>query len=165
MWADDDPDLRQTILDTLLSPPQESVAPECVQFVQVREKKLVSRILTTTCTGFSTNLLIKNDYAHLRYRSIEVRSCGRTKRNARLKAISRKKNGKGCDFGYALADNSCERVFGVDACTVTALWCDHRFHGSKPRLTPRSAVGFFGSGRSLSRLTERITQSTSEPAT
>ena len=29
--------------------------------------------------------------------------------------------GKGCDFGYALADNSRERVPGVDACTVTAL--------------------------------------------
>jgi hypothetical protein len=72
---------------------------------------------------------------------------------------------KSCDFGYALAANSCERVLGVDACTVTALWCDHRFRGSKPRLTPRSAVGFFGSGRSLSRLLERITQSTSEPAT
>jgi len=28
---------------------------------------------------------------------------------------------KGCDFGYALADNSCERVPGVDACTVAAL--------------------------------------------
>ena len=30
-------------------------------------------------------------------------------------------NRKGCDFGYALADNSCEGVPGVDACTVTAL--------------------------------------------
>ena len=28
---------------------------------------------------------------------------------------------KGCDFGYALADNSRERVPSVDACTVTAL--------------------------------------------
>src|SRR5208337_3499691 len=28
---------------------------------------------------------------------------------------------KGCDFGYALAANSCERVTSVDACTVTAL--------------------------------------------
>ena len=28
---------------------------------------------------------------------------------------------KGCDFGYALADNSCERVPSVDACTVAAL--------------------------------------------
>jgi hypothetical protein len=30
-------------------------------------------------------------------------------------------NGKGCDFGYALAANSCEGVTSVDACTVTAL--------------------------------------------
>gem|GEM_PF-7097866 len=29
--------------------------------------------------------------------------------------------GKGCDFGYALAGNSRERVPSVDACTVTAL--------------------------------------------
>jgi hypothetical protein len=29
--------------------------------------------------------------------------------------------GKGCDIGYALAANSCEGAFGVDACTVTAL--------------------------------------------
>jgi hypothetical protein len=28
---------------------------------------------------------------------------------------------KGCDFGYALAANSCERVHSVDACTVTAF--------------------------------------------
>ena len=30
-------------------------------------------------------------------------------------------NRKGCDFGYALACYSCERVAGVEACTVTAL--------------------------------------------
>ena len=28
---------------------------------------------------------------------------------------------KGCDFGYALAADSCEGVTGVDACTVTAF--------------------------------------------
>jgi hypothetical protein len=28
---------------------------------------------------------------------------------------------KGCDFGYALAVDSCEGATGVDACTVTAL--------------------------------------------
>ena len=30
-------------------------------------------------------------------------------------------NRKGCDFGYALAANSCEGANNVDACTVTAL--------------------------------------------
>ena len=30
-------------------------------------------------------------------------------------------NRKGCDFGYALAANSCERVNNVEARTVTAL--------------------------------------------
>jgi len=28
---------------------------------------------------------------------------------------------KGCDIGYALAANSCERADNMDACTVTAL--------------------------------------------
>ena len=31
------------------------------------------------------------------------------------------RNRKGCDFGYALADDSCEGVSSVEACTVTAL--------------------------------------------
>lgn len=56
------------------------------------------------------------------------------------------RNEKGCDFGYALAANSCEGVTGVDACTVTALCAISAFAASKPRLTPRSAVGLFGSG-------------------
>jgi len=30
-------------------------------------------------------------------------------------------NRKGCDIGYGLAANSCERVNSVDTCTVTAL--------------------------------------------
>ena len=30
-------------------------------------------------------------------------------------------NGKGCDFGYALAANSCEGANSVEACTVTAF--------------------------------------------
>jgi hypothetical protein len=34
------------------------------------------------------------------------------------KALS---NRKGCDFGYALAADSCEGVNNVEACTVTAL--------------------------------------------
>jgi hypothetical protein len=41
---------------------------------------------------------------------------------------------KGCGIGYALAANSCEGVNSVDACTVAAPRCDHRFCGSKPQL-------------------------------
>ena len=41
---------------------------------------------------------------------------------------------------------SRERVPSVDACTVTALDAVTAFAVSKPQLTPRSAVGFFGSG-------------------
>jgi hypothetical protein len=40
--------------------------------------------------------------------------------------------------------------------------CDHHFRGSKPRLTPRSAVGFFGSGGRAGHPAEPITQPTSE---
>ena len=32
-----------------------------------------------------------------------------------------RRNGKGCDIGYALAASSCEEADSVDACTVTAL--------------------------------------------
>ena len=31
------------------------------------------------------------------------------------------KKGKGRDFGYALAANSCEGVHSVESCTITAL--------------------------------------------
>jgi len=44
------------------------------------------------------------------------------------------KNWKGRDIGYALAAASCEGANSVDACTVTAPWCDHCFHSSKPQL-------------------------------
>ena len=36
-------------------------------------------------------------------------------------SAGRRSNRKGCDFGYALAADSCEGATGVDACTVTAL--------------------------------------------
>ena len=58
---------------------------------------------------------------------------------------------KGCDFGYALAANSCEGVTGVDACTVTALGSITAFAASEPRRSSRNAVGFFGSGRPAGR--------------
>ena len=72
------------------------------------------------------------------------------------------KNEKGCDFGYALAANSCEGVTGVDACTATAPRAITAFAASKPRLTPRSAVGFFGSGGRPGHPAQPITQLTSE---
>ena len=40
---------------------------------------------------------------------------------AATQAENAARNGKGCDFGYALAANSCEGALGVEACTVTAL--------------------------------------------
>jgi hypothetical protein len=67
-----------------------------------------------------------------------------------------------CDFGYALAANSCEGVTGVDACTATAPRAITAFAASKPRLTPRSAVGFFGSGGRPGHPAQPITQLTSE---
>ena len=50
-----------------------------------------------------------------------------------------------CCFGYAPAASSCEGANCVGHVPPQPP-CDHRFRGSKPRLTPRSAVGFFGSG-------------------
>ena len=44
----------------------------------------------------------------------ERRGSGRTSRLAR-------KNGKGCDIGYAPATSSCEEANSVDTCTVAAL--------------------------------------------
>src|SRR5271157_5864576 len=44
----------------------------------------------------------------------------------------------GCDFGYALAANSCEGVICVDASTVTALGSITAFAVSEPRPSCRS---------------------------
>src|SRR5208337_1854534 len=70
--------------------------------------------------------------------------------------------GKGCDLGYALAGNSRERVTRRGCMYRHSPWCDHCFRSSKPRLTSRTAVGFFGFGGSLSHLVEPITQPTLE---
>jgi hypothetical protein len=72
---------------------------------------------------------------------------------------------KGCDFGYALAVNSCEGVSRRGRMYRHSLRCDHCFRSSKPRRTSRNAVDFFGSGGCPSRLVEPITQSTFRPAT
>ena len=48
----------------------------------------------------------------------------------------------------------------MEACTVTALRCDHRFRSSKPQLLLAETVGFFGSGCSSGRPAELITQPT-----
>src|ERR1039458_7606864 len=53
--------------------------------------------------------------------------------------------GKGCDIGYALAASSCEGAHSVDACTVAALRCNHRFCGSKPQLLLAGQLVFSGS--------------------
>jgi hypothetical protein len=41
-------------------------------------------------------------------------------RCAELKKRIRRRKGKGCDIGYALAASSCEGAHSVEACTVTA---------------------------------------------
>jgi hypothetical protein len=71
------------------------------------------------------------------------------------------RNRKGCDIGYGLAVYSCEGVYSVDPCTVTALDAITAFAVSNPNGLLAEAVGFFGSERSLNYFTERITQSTS----
>jgi len=66
---------------------------------------------------------------------------------------------KGCDIGYALAACSREGADSVDACTVTALRCDHCFRSSK--FQPFLAVSSV-SGRSTSYPVKPITQPTSD---
>ncbi len=38
-----------------------------------------------------------------------------------LGGLAEGRNGKGRDIGYALAANSCEGVYSVESCTITAL--------------------------------------------
>ncbi|HWF05069.1 MAG TPA: hypothetical protein VHA06_15375 [Candidatus Angelobacter sp.] len=68
--------------------------------------------------------------------------------------INLSRNSKGCDIGYALAANSCERANNVDACTVTALDATTAFAVPDPDLLLAELVGFFGSGYSVNHFTE-----------
>ena len=53
-------------------------------------------------------------------------------------------NRKGCDFGYALAADSCEGATGVDACTVTALDAITAFAVPSPNGHPAAPSVFSG---------------------
>ena len=55
-------------------------------------------------------------------------------------------NSKGCDFGYALAANSCEGVNNVDACTVTALDAITAFAVPDPNDSSQISSVFSGPG-------------------
>jgi hypothetical protein len=67
--------------------------------------------------------------------------------------------GKGRDIGYALAANSCEGAISVEYAPSRPLMRSLLSQFQTPT-TPRRAVGFFGSGRSPGRPSERITQLT-----
>jgi hypothetical protein len=95
--------------------------------VQVAEKKLQPSEIPASYTGFSTKLLIKKDYGLAGPRPDDANLCDRVL-NFLAEGLS--SNKKGCDFGYALAADSCEGVTGVDACTVTALDVITAFAGS-----------------------------------
>src|SRR5579864_1476021 len=69
------------------------------------------------------------------------------------------KKGKGRDLGYALATNSCEGAIGVEYAPSRPSMRSLLSQFQTPT-TPRRAVGFFGSGRSLGRPNELITQLT-----
>jgi hypothetical protein len=68
---------------------------------------------------------------------------------------------KGCDFGYALAANSCEGVTGVDACTVTALGAITAFAVPNPGGHLATPSDFSGLAVHPGRPAEPITQLTS----
>jgi hypothetical protein len=53
------------------------------------------------------------------------------------------------DIGYAPAACSCERAFGVDACTVSACYVIIGFAISGPSVLLAEPAGFFGSDRLL----------------
>src|ERR1700685_2886995 len=71
----------------------------------------------------------------------------------------RLEKGKGRDIGYALAASSCEGANNVEYAPSRPLMRSLLSQFQTPT-TPRRAVGFFGSGRSPSRPSERITQLT-----
>jgi hypothetical protein len=62
------------------------------------------------------------------------------------------------DIGYALATNSCERVTGVDACTVFVCYVITAFAASCPSLFLAEPAGFFGPERPLNCFSGAITQ-------
>jgi hypothetical protein len=88
-----------------------------VQTVQTAGNTLSGAGIPSSFTGFSTKLLI-ND--------IDI-GVGRKISRGGMRVLKRQvakgfdAKVKGCDFGYALACNSCEGAASVDACTVTAL--------------------------------------------
>ncbi len=61
-------------------------------------------------------------------------------------ARSENKKDKGCDFGYALAANSCEGANSVDACTVTAFDAITAFAVPDPNESSQIPSVFSGSG-------------------
>src|SRR5580693_4750911 len=67
--------------------------------------------------------------------------------------------GKGRDLGYALAASSCEGAHSVEYAPSRPLMRLLLSQFQTPT-TPRRAVGFFGSGRSLGHPSELITQLT-----
>jgi len=69
---------------------------------------------------------------------------------------------KGCDFGYALAANSCEGVDSVDACTVTALDATTAFAVPDPNGSSQSPSVFSGPGVQRIASSDQITQLTSD---
>ena len=74
------------------------------------------------------------------------------------KALS---NRKGCDFGYALAADSCEGVNNVEACTVTALDAITAFAVPNPNGHLAAPSVFSGLEVQSGRPAEPITQLTS----
>ena len=89
--------------------------------MQVAEKKLQPATFPASFTGFSTNLLIKKINMVLFAWARRSRPARQGANSFGLKEEGLSNKIKGCDFGYALAGNSCEGAPGVDACTVTAL--------------------------------------------
>jgi hypothetical protein len=98
-----------------------AIAPWRVQYVEVLGKTVCKPAKSESSTGFCKILLIKKTNSRMSNSTQTVEfDCQLPEIQGGVTPRILGK-GKGCDFGYALADNSCEGAPGVDACTVTAL--------------------------------------------
>ena len=137
------------------------IALSRVQSVQPREKKPFHSAKSESYTGFCRILLINETNSRMSSSTQTVEFGCQLPEIQGGEAPKALGNRKGCDFGYALADNSCEGALGVDACTVTAPDAATAF--AVPDPSRHLAVRLVFSGLSVlpSHLVEPATQRTS----
>jgi hypothetical protein len=137
------------------------IAPWRVQYGEVLRKTLYKPSKSESCTGFCRILLIKETNRRMPDSTQTVEFGCQLAELQDGEAPRVLGNRKGCDFGYALADNSCEGALGVDACTVTALDAATAFAVPDPSRHLAARLVFSGLSVLPSHLVEPATQHTS----